>query len=183
VETELRAKYGVTLVAPLGFENAYALAMKRSRAEELGIRRVSDLGRHATVLSIGGDYEFFERAEWRSIQSVYAIVFAEQRSMDPSLMYQAVAQGDVDVISAFSTDGRIAALDLVVLEDDRGAIPPYDAIILASPGAPERWPAATAALASLRGKIDSSKMRAMNRAVDQDGRAPADVAAEFLRSD
>ena len=83
-------------------------------------------------LSVGGDYEFFQRPEWRAIQERYGLSFREQRSMDPSLMYEAVANRQVDLIGAFSTDGRIAALDLVVLEDERHAIPPYDAVILAS---------------------------------------------------
>lgn len=182
VKRYLAGEHRIALVGTLGFENAYALAMRREQAQRLGIRRLSDLSRHSAGLSIGGDYEFFGRAEWRTLQRLYGLRFANQRSMDPSLMYQAAAQGTVDVISAFSTDGRIAALDLVVIEDDRGAIPPYDAIILAGRRLQERHPQALAALQALVGAIDAETMRRMNRAVDEDGKSPAAVAHAFLKS-
>jgi osmoprotectant transport system permease protein len=88
----------------------------------------------------------------------------------------------VDVISAFSTDGRIVALDLLVLEDDRGAIPPYDAVMLASPGLAAEHPEAVEALRGLSGTLDAERMRRMNLAVDQEGHSPAHVAEEFLAS-
>ena len=91
-----------------------------------------------------------------------------------------MAEGEVDVISAFSTDGRIAALSLRLLEDDRGVIPPYDAIVLAGPRLGRDHPEVLAALASLDGAIDAAAMRTMNLAVDRDRRTPATVAAEFL---
>jgi osmoprotectant transport system permease protein len=100
--------------------------------------------------------------------------------MDPSLMYQAVANGQVDVIGAFSSDGRIAALDLTVLPDERGAIPPYDAIILAGPRLVRERRDVLAALSALAGRIDADQMRRMNLAVDQEGAAPDDVAARFF---
>jgi osmoprotectant transport system substrate-binding protein/osmoprotectant transport system permease protein len=96
-------------------------------------------------------------------------------------MYQAAAAGDVDVISAYSTDGRIAALDLVVLADDRGAIPPYDAVILAGRRAAAR-PELVDALRPLLGHLDAATMRALNRAVDEQGRSPHAVARDFLDS-
>ena len=101
--------------------------------------------------------------------------------MDSSLMYQAAASGQVDVISAFSTDGRIAAFDLAVMEDNRGAIPPYDAIILAGPRLVAEHPEVIAALRALTATIDADHMRRMNRAVDEDGASPAAVARDFLR--
>jgi glycine betaine/choline ABC-type transport system substrate-binding protein len=100
--------------------------------------------------------------------------------MDSSLMYQAVASEQVDVISAFSTDGRIAALDLVVLDDELGAIPPYDALILAGPRLVRERPDVVAALRQITGTIDADRMRRMNLAVDQDGAGPAAVAESFL---
>jgi osmoprotectant transport system permease protein len=181
VERFLRDRHGIVVAGALGFENAYALAMRRKRAEPLGIRRIADLVRFAPTLSIGGDYEFFGRAEWRALREAYGLEFGSRRSMDSSLMYQAAAQGSVDVISAFSTDGRIAALDLVVLEDDRGAIPPYDAVILAGAGLEHRQPTVIGALRKLAGTIDGHAMRSMNRAVDQDGRLPGSVASDFLQ--
>jgi osmoprotectant transport system permease protein len=181
VEAYLRREHGVTLVGALGFENAYAFAVRRDRAERLGIRTISDLAPHAPRLSIGGDYEFFAREEWGAIKETYALSFRDRRSMDSALMYQAVAHGDVDVISAFSTDGRIAAFDLRLLEDDRGAIPPYDAVVLARPGLADAHPGAIEALRELTGTIDAAEMRRMNLAVDRQGRSPAEIAADFHR--
>jgi len=166
---------GVVLVAPLGFENTYALAMKEERAQELGVRGIGDLHDHGG-LSIGGDYEFFARPEWKSIRDHYALAFEQQRTMDPSLMYEAARTGQVDVISAYSTDGRIAAYALRVLADDDRVIPPYDAVVLASAELARRHPDAIEALRSLEGSIDAASMRELNRAVDEKGESPQVVA-------
>lgn len=182
VERDLAETHGVELVGALGFENTYALAMRRADAERRGIRTISDLARHARSLSFGADYEFFGRAEWKAMQETYGLAFSEERGMDSSLMYQAAAQGSVDVVCAFSTDGRIAAFDLVLLEDDRAAIPPYDAIVLASARLARERPDVVQALETLAGSIDGDAMREMNRAVDQESKSPAAVAAAFLES-
>jgi len=174
----LREHDGITVASALGFENAYALVMRDDRAG--AIRRISDLTARAPSLTIASDYEFFSRPEWAALSRAYGLRFAAQRSMDPSLMYEAVAAGDVDVASAFSTDGRIAAFALRVLEDDRSAIPPYDAIILAGPRLARDEPRALAALATLSGTIDAASMRRMNAAVDREGRSPDAVAGDFL---
>lgn len=129
----LREQRGIELLGDLGFENAYALAMRRDRAEALGIKTIDDLVQHAPQLVVGGDYEFFDRPEWAALRDAYGLRFRDRRQMDSTFMYGAVANGDVDVISAFSSDGRIARFDLVVLEDPRQALPPYDAIVLAAP--------------------------------------------------
>ena len=178
----LRERHGVELVGTLGFENAYALAMRRQQAGGLRVTGIGDLAPYAERMVIGGDYEFFGRPEWAAVQAAYGLAFQDERSMDASLMYQAAAQGDVDVISAFSTDGRIAAFDLLVLEDDRGAIPPYDAVMLAGPRLAGDYPEAVEALRQLVGTIDADRMRRMNLAVDQDGESPAAVAARFLEA-
>jgi osmoprotectant transport system permease protein len=180
VTSYLKDRHGVVVVGALGFENTYALAMPRSRAEQLGVRRISDLAAVSSALTLGADYEFMGRPEWKHLRSVYGLAFRAQLSMDASLMYQAVAEGAVDVLSAFSTDGRIEAFDLVVLEDDRRAIPPYDAIVLASKSLSMRHPAAIAALRGLTGRIGAARMRQMNLAVDVEGRSPAAVAEDFL---
>ena len=109
------------------------MAMERDRAEELGVKTIDDLAAHAPRLNIGGDYEFFGRPEWRSVSEAYGLRFADTRSYDSTLMYGALTAGDVDVISAFSSDGRIAAFDLVVLDDPRQVLPPYDAVLLDAP--------------------------------------------------
>src|SRR5262249_62160629 len=127
----LQARYGVRVVCALGFENTYALAMRGDDARARGVTNISQLARVAPALAMGSDYEFLQRAEWRALRDRYGLRFREERSMDPALMVQAVATGQVDVISAFSTDGRLAAERLVVLEDDRGVLPPYHPILLA----------------------------------------------------
>ncbi len=178
----LRDEHGITVVGALGFENTYALGMRAAHARELGVASIGDLALHAGGLEIGGDYEFFQRTEWKALVAAYALAFQRERSMDPALMYQAVAQGEVDVISAYSTDGRIAVYDLLLLEDDRGVIPPYDAIVLASRRLAEERPEVLAALRPLMGAVDATAMQRMNLAVDRDGASPRAVARRFLES-
>jgi osmoprotectant transport system permease protein len=177
IRDHLRARYGIHLVGALGFENAYALAMRRAEAEKLGVKSISELTPHAPQLTIGGDYEFFARPEWASLAAKYGLRFRDRRSMDPSLMYEAAAGGSVDVISAFSSDGRIQAFDLLVLADDRGAVPPYDAVILAGKDVPDD---VLRALGSLSGRIDAAAMRRMNLEVDAQHVSPREVARRFL---
>ena len=180
VERFLLDEHDITVLGSLGFENTYALGMQAAQARRLGIARISQLAAISPQLEIGGDYEFFQRLEWASLVRTYGLDFRVERSMDSSLMYQAVASGDVDVISAFSTDGRIAAFDISLLEDDRGVIPPYDAILLVGRRVTREHPGVTAALNALIGRIDAESMRRMNLAVDRDGRLPAEVARNFL---
>ena len=129
----LQKENGVVLLGALGFENAYALAMRRDQADVLGIRTIADLSQHAPELRIGGDFEFFARSEWRALHDRYGLRFREQKQYQPTFLYNAVVSKDVDVISAASSDGRIRADDLVVLEDPLQVIPPYDAIVLLAP--------------------------------------------------
>lgn len=181
VGSELARRYGVEVVGPLGFENTYALAMTDARAAALHVRRISDLAPHAASFEVGGDYELFGRPEWRAIRSTYGLRFTAERAMDPSLMYQAIAAGEVDLIGAYSTDGRIAALHLRLLEDDRHVIPPYDAVLLARPRLRTERPQVWNALHELVGRIDQGTMQRLNLAVDEQHRPPADVARGFLR--
>jgi osmoprotectant transport system permease protein len=180
VRHRLAAEHGITVAAALGFENTYVLAMRADRAHALGIATLSDLARRASELEIGTDYEFLARPEWQALVAAYGFAFRKARSMDPSLMYQAVADGQVDVISAFSTDGRIAALGLLALRDDRGVIPPYDAVVLVGPRLARERPDVIALLGGLEGRIDAATMQRLNQAVDQEGRTPAEVAREWL---
>jgi osmoprotectant transport system permease protein len=180
VERFLRVEHEIPLVARLGFENAYALAVRRRDAERLRLSRISDLTPHSSRLVMGGDYEFFARPEWQAIRAAYDLQFTALRTMDPTLLYQAAAQEDVDVISAFSSDGRVSAYDLMVLEDDRASIPPYDAIVLASRRLARQDPDVVTAVSRLTGAIPVDVMRAMNLAVDERGEAPSVVARRFV---
>jgi osmoprotectant transport system permease protein len=176
----LEEKHGVRVAAALGFENAYAFAVSRETASTRDLSSLSDLAAARPLLRAAADYEFWQRSEWADVEKRYGLAFAERRSMDPSLLYAAVATGQVDAITAYSSDGRIIANHLVVLEDDRGAIPPYDAVILTAPGLADSRPEVFGALAALQGRLPVARMRELNREVDQDGRSPAAVAAAFL---
>jgi osmoprotectant transport system permease protein len=154
--------------------------MRNADGERLGARRISDVVSLAPRLAMGGDYEFFARAEWARVREVYGLEFRELRSMDPALMYQAAGNGTVDVIGAFSTDGRIKAYDLRVLADDRHAIPPYDAIILAGARLRRSRPQVLGALRELADTISADDMRRMNQEVDQEGKDPSAVARAFI---
>jgi osmoprotectant transport system permease protein len=179
----LGAMHGIVMLGDLGFENAYGLAMRRDRAEQLGITTIGDLAAHAPELAIGGDYEFFARPEWQALRSSYGLDFASRREFESTFMYGAVASGEVDVISAFTSDGRIAANDLLVLADPAGAIPPYDAIVLIAQKK-ARDAVLRRALEPLLGTIPLTLMQQANYRVDRDGdkQTPA-AAARWLASE
>jgi osmoprotectant transport system permease protein len=176
----LQARYGVVVLGPLGFENAYALTMRSDRAAALGVRSIADLAPHAPQLVLGADLEFLSRPEWAAIEGAYGLSFRAQRSFSPTFMYRALEDGEADVISAFSSDGRIAAERLAVLSDPRHAIPGYDAIVLISPRR-ARDGRLLHALSPLIGRIDPPHMREANLMVDrdQDKRSP-EAAARWL---
>lgn len=177
----LSNNHNIIVAGRLGFENTYAFAMRRDRAQQLGIKSVSDLRSHAPELKLAGDVEFFGRPEWKSAQSTYGLEFRENVGMDASIMYSACDDGAVDVVAAFSSDGRIAAYDLVVLLDDRNVFPPYDAIVLLSRRANDK-PEVVQAVASLVNSIDDNTMRLANKLVDVDGQSPSDAARAILTS-
>jgi osmoprotectant transport system permease protein len=178
--TAMAERFGVVLLGPLGFENAYALAMRRERAAALGVRTIADLARHAGELTFGTDLEFLSRPEWTTLKDAYGLNFRAQRSYTPTFMYRALDSGDVDVITAFSSDGRIAAQGLVVLADPMHAIASYDAVLLISPRRAKDAILARA-LNPLIGKISVEHMREANLMVDRDtDKATAQEAARFL---
>jgi len=174
----LETTHGIRVLGGLGFENAYALAMSRKKAEALGVKSIADLARHAGDLTIAGDYEFFARPEWAALQKAYGLNFRAQRQMQPELMYKAVAGGEVDVISAYTSDGQIATLDLAVLDDAKHAIPPYDAILLLSP----RRAHDEKLIAALMPLIDAIPVEAMRAANARaaGGNTSADEVARWL---
>ena len=171
----LARRHGIRMLGPLGFANAYALAMRRQDAERLKIRTLADLAAYAPRLRIGGDFEIFSRPEWRSIVRAYGLKFAAQRQYQASFMYRALASGAVDVVTAFSSDGQIARYRLTLLADPKGALPPYDAVMLVSPRLNGN-PRVAAALRPLVGAIDLTAMQRANLAVDRDNKLPAEAA-------
>lgn len=182
---EVRGAYrplGLRVGSPLGFNNTFALVMRRQEAERRGIKRISDLAPHAAVLRVGLFGEFLERQDGMPglLQTYGFRLGVRPREMDMGLIYPALAAGQVDLVVGSATDGLIAALDLVVLEDDRRYFPPYDAVPVMNEAGLARHPGLAAALDSLAGRIDEASMRGMNYAVDGEHRAPAEVAREFL---
>lgn len=173
-----RAEHGVKLVGPLGFENTYAFAVRPDDARRLGLRSLDDVVRVAPQFVFGTDVEFLERPEWQMVQAAYPLRFKGRRAFEPTFMYRALSLGEADIISAFSSDGRIAANGFVVLEDPRGAIPSYDAILMVSRSAAAD-PRLVEALRPLVGAIPVAKMREANYRVDRDDekQSPADSAA------
>ncbi|MDB5417083.1 MAG: substrate-binding region of ABC-type glycine betaine transport system, partial [Phenylobacterium sp.] len=179
---ELKRRDGVLVLGSLGFENAYAFVMRPDRAAALHIASIADLAREAPHLTLGSDLEFLSRPEWKAVQSAYGLSFRTQRSYQPTFMYRALSGGEADVISAFSSDGRIAADKLVVLSDPKGAIPPYDAVVLISPGRAHDA-RLLGALKPMIGKIPVEAMREANLSVDRDqAKASPAEAARALRA-
>lgn len=173
-------KQGLNLLGRLGFENAYAFAMRGDRARALGLTSLDDLVAKATDLRFGADLEFLERPEWKAVRAAYPLRFGSANAYNPTFMYRALESGQADVISAFSSDGRIAADKLVVLSDPKGAIPNYDAILTIAPRlARDRRFVAT--LKPLIGKVSVAAMREANYMVDRDaGKVSPDAAARWL---
>jgi osmoprotectant transport system permease protein len=178
------ARLGLTVAEPLGFNNSFALVMRRAFADGHGIARISDLARHSQTLRVGLFGEFLERADgMRGLNAAYGFVFAlPPREMDLGLLYRALADGQVDLAVGSATDGLIAALDLVVLVDDRAYFPPYDAVPIANAASLSVHPGMAAAIQALAGRIDAATMRRLNQGVDGAHRQPREVAAEFLRT-
>jgi osmoprotectant transport system permease protein len=174
---------GLTVGPPFGFNNTFALVMRRPEARARGISQISDLAPHAANLRVGLFGEFLERPDGLAgLLQVYGFrLGVRPREMDLGLLYQALAENQVDVVVGSATDGLIAALDLVVLLDDRRYFPPYDAVSVVNTLSLTVHPGLEAALASLAGRIDESTMRRMNYEVDGRHRAPADVARDFLK--
>ncbi len=171
---------GLSNLGALGFKNLYALAMSRQRAEEFGVSSIEDLVPIADGLIAAGDLEFFGRPEWATVRDSYQIDFAEKLTFDTALLYTALRDGQVDLISAYSTDGRIAAFDLILLDDPRNALLPYDGFLLASAAA-AKDPQLVATMAALANKISDNAMRQANKIVDVDGGTVSDAVAYLQR--
>ncbi|NRD90360.1 ABC transporter permease [Sphingopyxis sp. BSNA05] len=161
------ANHGVKMLGALGFENTYAFAVRPEDARTKSLRTLDDLARVSSDFNFGTDVEFLERPEWQMVRDAYPIRFKHARSFSPTFMYPALASGEVDVISAFSSDGRIAANNFVVLDDIKGAVPSYEAILLLAPkrGGDDKF---VAALKPLIGAITVENMREANYTVDRD---------------
>jgi osmoprotectant transport system permease protein len=183
VAREFRERWGVRWLPPLGFQNTYAIAVRRETAVRLGLATLSDLARVSRRLRAGLTPDFIGRPDGLpGVQEAYGIRFREVRALLPAVKYQALAAGEVDVIDGYSTDGFIARYDLVVLRDDREFFPPYEAAAMVSAALQRDLPAAVAALTELSGLLTVAEMRRLNRRHEVDGHPAARIAAEALHS-
>lgn len=183
VDSIYRARWGLVWTEPLGFENTFAILIRRKDAERLGIRTLSEAVPYAKSWRPVFGYEFMERADgYRGLVETYGLEFAgSPGTMDLGLTYRALADGVADVIAGNSTDGQIQALDLFALEDDRNYFPPYEAAPVIRAAVLERYPVAREALRALGGRLDEATMRMLNYQVDVARRTVAEVVREFLQ--
>ena len=181
VSDEFRRRYGIQWLAPLGFENTYAIAVRPETANQYGLRTLSDLARAAPRLVAGLTPDFIGREDGLpGLRKAYGINPREVRSLLQAVKYQALAGGSVDLVDGYSTDGLLSRYNLVVLEDDRRFFPPYEAAFLVGPSLLRDAPEAAAILSRLSGTLDETVMRALNRKLEVDGIPVSQVAREGL---
>jgi osmoprotectant transport system permease protein len=178
----LYANSGRSMLAPLGFNNTFAILVREDDARTRGLERLSQLAAHAPAWRAAFGYEFLERADgYRGLAAAYGLRFNEPpRVMDLTLIYRALADGQVDVVAGDATAGLIEALKLSVLDDDRHYFPPYDAVPIVHSATLLRHPEIGAAMSRLAGRVSAAEMRRMNYAVDGQRRDVAVVVREFL---
>ena len=181
VSREFRRRWNARWLPPLGFENTYAVAVRRETAERYGLATLSDLARVARSLRAGLTPDFMGRPDGLpGLTRAYGVRFAEVRALLPAVKYQALAAAEVDVIDGYSTDGLIARYDLVVLRDDKRFFPPYEAAALVSGDLVERRPAAIAALTELSNRLDEAMMRRLNQRLEVDREPVGRIARDAL---
>jgi osmoprotectant transport system substrate-binding protein len=182
VLSEYFSQFNLIWLDPAPMNNTQALAMTREGADRYGIRTISDMVANASQLTMAGPAEFQEREDGLpGLKAVYGdFELANFQAIDAGLRYQALVQGQADVVVAFGTDGEIAAFDLVLLEDDMGMFPPYQVAPVIRAQILEDHPEAVDALNAIAGLLTNSAMQALNYEVSGNGREPAEVAREFL---
>jgi osmoprotectant transport system substrate-binding protein len=184
VQDQYRARFGVEVMPPLGFNNTFAMVVRGDDAAKLHLRAISDITAYAPKWRVGFGYEFMERPDgYRGWAAAYDLHFSgEPRILDLGLLYRALADRQVDLVAGSSTDGLIAALGMVALQDDRHYFPPYEAVPLVRRAVLDNHPEAGTALSQLAGKISEEEMRRMNYAVDGEHRDPAEVVRAFRKA-
>ena len=181
VRREFLSRWDLHWLAPLGFENAYEIAVPKALAEARGLRTLSDLVPLAGELTAGFGYEFVERADGLpGLKAVYGLEFARVQSLQQALKYQAAGTGQLDALDVYTTDGRLLTYALVVLEDDRGFFPPYQAVPLVRGETLRRHPEVGAVLALLADALDEDTMRQLNYRLQEGQESEPAVARDAL---
>ncbi len=183
VKKEYAEKFDLVVSEPLGFDNTFAILVRGAEARRLKLKTISDAVPHARNWRAGFGQDFMSRADgYPGFVKAYGLRFAEQpREMDLSLTYIALASGKVDLIAGNSTEGRIAAMDLVQLEDDRHYFPPYQAVYVVGSDSFARVEALREVLGKLAGAISTDEMRQLNYEVDANKRGQAEVVREWIK--
>jgi osmoprotectant transport system substrate-binding protein len=183
VRREYERRFGLAVLPSLGFNNSFAIVMRGDDARAKGIAKLSQLAAHAPTMRIGVGYEFLEREDgFQGLARTYGLRFAASPTvMDLGLIYRALQAKQVDIVVGSNTDGLIAALGLVVLDDDRRYFPPYEAVPIVWPEA-LRAPGTQSVFDALAGRITTEDMRHMNHAVDGEKRDVVDVVRSFRKS-
>jgi osmoprotectant transport system permease protein len=182
VAREFASRYGVRWLPPLGFQNSYAIAVRRNTAAQYHLRTLSDLARESGHLVAGFTADFIGRPDGLAgLARVYGVHPRAVRPLAPAVKYQALATGAVDVIDGYSTDGLLSRYDLVTLVDDKHFFPPYEAAAVSGARLARERPDAISALTTLSGMLDESRMRVLNRRIEVDGEDVKRVAADALR--
>lgn len=178
---EALAEFNVVGTNPFGFNNTYALGMLKSKADVLGIERISDLKNHPE-LNYGFTNEFLDRADgWVGLGPVYNLSSESVLGMDHDLSYRGLEAGNIDIIDLYSTDAEIDYYNLKTLEDDLGFFPKYEAIFLYRKDLAEKYPEYVEVLKSMEGRITDDDMVAMNASVKIEGNSDAEVASLFIK--
>ena len=181
VSLVFRERWGIQWLPPLGFENTYALTMSRELAEERGISSISDLAREGADLVAGFSPDFLGREDGLpGLRDAYGLELAQVRSLLQAVKYSALLSGSVDLIDAYSTDGRLTDDEFVVLVDDRGFFPPYEAAALMGADVQAEVPNAVTVLTQLSGLLDEAFVRRLNQSVERDGEPLERVARQAL---
>ncbi|NMO96507.1 glycine betaine ABC transporter substrate-binding protein [Paenibacillus lemnae] len=177
---ELVSEDGLEFLEPLGFSNSYALAVSQETAAEYNLKTYSDLAQVSQDLELGAEFEFTDRPDtYPGLRELYDMEFKSVKGMDQGIKYRLMAQNDLDVSSAYTTDGQVKVNNLVLLEDDKGFFPPYDAGAVVRKDLLDEHPEIRDALNELGGKISEEKMQEMNALVDEGYREDI-VARDFL---
>ena len=184
VQREYKQKFDFDVLPSLGFNNTFALVIRGEDARRLHLKTISDAVPYAPQWRAGFGYEFMERPDgFPGLARVYGLRFAgSPKILDLGLLYRALLDKEVDLVAGNSTDGLIAARDLVILEDNKHYFPPYQAVPIVRDETLERYPELRAAIADLADRISDEEMRKLNYEVAGEGRDIEDVAREFLRS-
>ena len=181
VKREYETQFGIEVSPPLGFDNTFAILVRGEDARRLHLKTISDAARYAPQWRAGFGHDFINRQDgYPGFSQTYKLQFAGVNDMSLDLTYTALASRKVDMIAGNSTDGRIAALDLVQLEDDRHYFPPYEAVFLTRKDSLQRSPALNEVLQKLGGAISTDEMRRLNYEVDGAHRDKNNVVREWL---